>query len=485
MIGKLKTFKEKTLKKLAVFVVSVLLTFSILAGSPLFASKNNQKAHATGEEYVKKSSIVSADISAEDFETYYGGTNAELSTFTPFDFENESRMAGKSIDAVHDEHGAFNRTFSLPADSSASITNRAGVGLWIYFSGTEVHDFSIKLAVDENNYFEKTINKGELAGLLSKDYDEEGFGWNYFVIPIFDSSVTGTIMNGDEIVDFSEITIVYSSTVLEDKNYANIKIFDVSIVDTVLSSITVTEKQDFAVYKFNFWDDSLLSSRIVGDSLSIKSRPAAVSYAWVGELDLTVGGSISWQVLVRKPGSNQALTYNFGENVVLDTEGEYNVSYRAAKVGEQPKLYLIDTISFNVYSNLLLSFVFPSYRLSEGATKIVSLHPSAMLNMETASIVSIDYDESIVDIETTDNFCDFKVVGKGGGTASVTIKIQVKRNTNNEFETYEATASIICDAKANNGPLQTFLLISLGVILVISLIFGIKSLVKSRKIVVK
>ena len=473
------------MKKIGLFVMIFVLSFSFFAGSPLL-TMFAQKAHATSDDYVVKRELIAASITASDFENYYGGTNSELSLFTPFDYESETRMAGKSIDLPHDENNTVQKTYTLPLGNGVEIDNRAGIGLWIFFSGTEVHDFTIKLEIDASNYFEKTINKGELVGLLSKDYDEEGFGWNYFVIPMYDSNVTGTIMSGNSTLDFSQITITYDSSVIEDKSYSSIKIYDVVIVDTVLDNLTVEEKQDYAVYKFNFWDDDLLSALIVNDSLSIKTLPNAVSYAWVGELNLLAGGTISWQVLVRKPGSNQALSYNFGENFTLDKEGEYYVSYRASNVGGEAKLYLIDTISFMVSSNMLLSFVFQNYKLESGKSKLISLYPSSMLNMETASIVSIEFDDSVIDIEGTENFCEFIVTGKNSGETTVTIKIQVKRNTNSSvFEIYEASTSVKCIAQEDNSMLQTILLVSLGVILCISLIFGIKTLVKSRKLVVK
>lgn len=473
---------KKAVVKISVFalIASVLLV--------VFFPLQNLKIAKANSTISARQTLLSTDISIQDFINSGGDVN-ELSTFTPFDELAGGRMPGKSISPAADKNNSFiGAKYKLSDNNGGLNINQEDLsfGIWVYFGDTSVHSLEIKVMVDEQNYFKINLSKTDLLNILKKTegMTEQAFAWNYIEIPIFNSYITGNISDsGGNLKTFTFLELTYTSSEIDESStFANFKFYGLDLITRTSSLVKAHIKQDYTLKEFNFWAEDIQNSIIKGDIVSLPSFADAISYAWVGDIDLLAGG-ISWLVYVTTP-SKTTTTYNFGESIEFTEQGEYTITYRAKKQTDNITIDVYEGIEIEVKSNELIYFEFNSYKMGIGESYIISLKNNAILNMQTANVTLISSNNNeVATIEATNNIGEYIVRGLKEGTTDVVVKIVVNRNTNNsEPAEYTASATIeITPAKQSNTTLRIIILSILGVILLVGLIFGIKSVVQSRK----
>ncbi len=455
-----------------------------------FSGANHKSEIAKAENNVQQT-LISKDISNEDFINVYGGSNInELSSFTPFDEENESRMAGKSIvPAVSDNNKIIGAKYNLLSNGGLDISaDRLSFGMWVYFSTTDLHDLSIKVSVDSDNYFETTITKTELFSILQKneEYEEPGFGWNYLELPIMNSRVTGSIKdNNGKCKEFVELEINYhSEQVLQNIPYAGLKFFGLEIIESTSDLNRAIIKQDYAIFSFKFWDEDVLSNLVRGDSLSVPTLASAVKYAWYGELNLLLTQNISWRVIVAFPNkADQTFNMTGSDNIVFDEQGIYTVTFRAYRDDGNNIIDLFDNVKINVLSDKLVYPAFKNYRITTETTKKIQFHISPLLDKNSIQVLSISSNNNAVEIRETQKLGEYEISSTKACDAVITIKILAKRNTNSsEAKEYVATVNIKVDHVEDNRQVQKIIIwVVISIILSVWVIILIKSVVNSRK----
>ena len=448
-------------------------------------------AGVSAEELPLQQTLISQNLTTTDFTNVYGGTSTnELSDFTPFDESVGERMRGKSIAPISSDHNIISSTkYNLLENGGLDAgANELSFGGWFYFSTVFVHQLTIKISVDDNNYFKVVLPRGELTNILRKNSEsvEPGFGWNYIEFPILSNCVVGTITDADgKFKEFDNIEINYThDDIIDNVTYASLKMFGLDIISSTVDVVTATVKQDYSIYSFKFWDEETLSNLVQGDTLRVPNLANAVEYAWYGEIDLTTLANVSWRALVTAPSKKES-TYNITgtENINLSEKGEYVVVFRAFKQNGDDVIDLYDTIKFRVISSQLMYFQFASYDTFVDGKKILTIDFSPLLDESSIEFVDVIFDDDIIEVSATQNKLEYEIVGKKKGTSQITIKFLAKRNTNSsEMIEYSATARIDVEAARSDGNvIFVVCAIALGAILLFGLIYGIKTVVKARK----
>jgi len=455
----------------------------------VFAVQNN---FASAENTTIEQTLISKNITTSEYTNIYGATNTnELSSrFTPFDFEQNKRMTGTAITPTAGDHNSFSCTYNLLSNGGLNyLENNLSFGMWIYFSTTEVNELQIRLIVDDDNYYMVNLSRSELKRVLAKSSTETepGYAWNYIELPIRDIFFNGQIANNSgELLEFLKIQITYTHTEFDSNvTYSRLKFYGLDIISSDVDEITATDKQNYYIYKFNFWDYVDLNAIVVGDTLTVPAKSVAVSYAWIGETNLLEVAGVSWTVEILSP-SRKEQTYHIGsgEKIELTEWGDYVISFRAFKDDDVMTLDLYDSIEIDVKSNNLIYFTFSSYKIKTNENKLLSMQISPIIDTSSIEYVEVIADNELVDVSLDETNHELLVSGKKSGTTNITIKILAKRNTNSsDIKEYTNTikVKVVNEQTSSNYIFRIILWIVLGIILLVGLIFGVKSVVTARK----
>ena len=282
---------------------------------------------------------------------------------------------------------------------------------------------------------------------------------------------------------YIELNFTHES-IVENVLYSRLRFYGLDIISSTVNTVQATVKQDFSIFKFNFWDEATLSNLVQGDTLVVPSLSSVVKYAWYGETNLLDIANVTWRAIVTTPSKKEE-NYNITgtESINLSEKGIYNITFRAFKDNDGLVIDLYESKDINVISNKLIYFMFPNYEIKIDLTKIVCVDFSSLLNEDSIQVVDVIYDEEVIDVSQTENDFEYEITGKKKGSSKLTIKFLAKRNTNsNEYYEYTATTNIkIEETTTNNNILFILSAVLLGIILVVGLIYGIKTVEKDRR----
>ena len=459
-------------------VFTLLIPFGDFEYSANASSNSNRKELQT---------LISTNITTDIWKNVYGGKVSEVSTFTPFDNENKIRMAGNSIVPEYDENYAFvSAKYNLLNNGGLSDSNLIALGMWIYFSDVYVHDLTISLYVTECDYMSVTISKNDMVNLCKKtgQITEQAFAWNYLEIPLLSFVKYGQVTENNLYKNFKYVKISYTSNeILQNYKYSNFRFYGMSLLSSSIKNITISEKQDYTTYAFNFWSDEIVDSIILGDKVKTFALSDAVEYAWVGEINLmSMKNIVSWQIVVEKP-NGEINYYNFGDEITFDQAGSYTLAYRASSTNSLYEFSLYDYIEINVRDNNLIYFNFSNYKIENGKQLVLPLRLDSTLDINQVEDVIIEIeDDRIVEVEQLENFT-FRVNSLKTGKTKVTIKLMAKRHNSNEVIEYMTSVNLEVQGTESNNNLSVMIFIytTLGIIGAFAIAFGVKAIVDSRR----
>lgn len=464
-----------------------VLAVSTLLSCFLPCSKNMGVANAESDTNPEiYQTLISTELTNNDWQEIYGGKSSEVSNFTPFNEAEGKRLSGKSIIPESDENNQLiEKTYKLADNGGINSSLNLSFGIWFYFSDISVHSLSMKFSVDSNNYIIFTLSKDQLIDLVKKGdgINEQAFAWNYIELPLTSGTIVGSIIENDNLKKFNTITFNYnSSEILGNAKFASLRFYGLFLQDSTTNIITATIKQDYTMYSFNFWDENVTDNIVKGDILKTHYLLNAINYAWVGEVDLLNSSNlISWQIVLTNPSGNNS-NYNFGENITFTENGLYLLTYKAESKSDALPINLYDYIEIYVRNDNFIYFEFPSYNIIEGNDIIIDLTIANILDLSSIEILSVESSNNgVATIESLEDF-KYKVKGVSKGDVKLIIKAKAKRNGFNEEKEYEANTFItVKKAPASNHGLMIFLWVSLGIIILIGIVLAIRIIILSRR----
>ena len=435
--------------------------------------------------------LINPEMTANYWRDTHNGKLTEVENFTPFDEQSKTRMSGKSIvPEVSDKYNQISEvTYNLIDNGGLDLSNGVSLGIWVYFYDISIHGLEIKLSVDEDNYFLISLTKSQLINCIKKNdgVNEQAFAWNYLEIPFKNEFIVGSIAEDNKLKEFNSVTFSYKTgdEIDAKANFSSLRFYGLYLHSSSVETITATEKQDYAIYSFNFWEEQTINNVIKGDSLQTFPLSKAVNYAWIGANNLLSSGFFSWQVVVISP-SGKTLNYNFGETIVFDENGVYTISYSAKSTSSQDQIGLYDSINIYVRADNLLYFDFSSYNMNVGDSIDLTIRADVIVNVESIEIISIDLSNNNIVVESTDDPLIYKITANGSGESDVKINFKLTRKDQVQEKTYTTTTAIkVVDNSNSNAVIMIVLWISLGVCVLIGLFVFVKAVIKARNLKVK
>ena len=473
-------------KKILSFCVFCLMCVSILLSCFLPCGSKLAKAKDSSSEEEIQQTLISSNITNNDWVNTYGGKSTEVSVFTPFDYEAGHRLSGKSIVPEADENSQLiNKSYNLLENGGIGSEIALSLGIWVYFSDISLHSLSLKLTIDEENYITFNLSKDQLIDLVKKGdgINEQAFAWNYIEFPLTSGSVVGNIYHDNKLKEFKTITFDYKSNeIYPNSTFAKLRFYGLNLQSSTQNIISATEKQDYTTYSFNFWGENITENIVKGDTYKTPYLQTAVNYAWVGEVNLLNNENlISWQIVLTTP-DGKIENYNFGENITFAENGVYLLTYKAESKSDAFVVNLYDYIEIYVRKNNFAYFDFSNYEVKTGETCNIKLNLDTVLDVSSIEILSTTIgNESLAKIEKVENNV-YSVKGLKSGNTNLTIRIKAKRNNSSDEQEYQAITTIIVKkGKDSNKGIMTFLWIALGVMGAIGIVLLIRIIVLSRK----
>jgi len=466
------------------FILCVCLILTLL----LPCSKFDRIVSAfTESENEVIQTLINPNLTTESWVNINGGKTTEVSNFTPFDFSSETRLQGNSIVPTSgDKNTIENKSYRLLGNGGISKTEDVSIGIWIYFSDISIHGLSIKLIISETEYVSVSISKKQLVDLCKKteQVTEQAFAWNYLEIPLSSCIVTGDIYENNKLKEFKFVNFSYmSGEILVDSTYAEFRFYGLYLQKSTVNNIEVTEKQDYTIYSFNFWNEEKINQIVMGDTIESFSLANAINYAWVGELNLlSMKNLVSWQIALETPNGN-VKNYNFGDKISFPESGAYTISYKATSTSELLEFSLYDYIEVYVRSNNLIYFNYSNYKINQNESITLTLKIDEILDVSSIQIESIEIsDENIAKVVSNEGN-DFVVIGGMEGETQLAIKIKAKRHNNNDEIEYQAKTIIKVENESNSNNQITiiFLIVVLGIIMLVAVVFAIRTIIVSRR----
>jgi len=474
---------KKTLVAILLFIPIVV---SSLLGGLVFRVQNNV---ANAESLEVLQTLINPNLTPEEMVASYNVSSVEISNFTPFDNVTKSRMSGQSIaPTVYEHNQILLAEYNLLDNGGLSTSQNLSLGMWLYFSDISVHSLTIKLKIDDSNYYKIELTKQQLIDILKKtdNLTEQAFSWNYIEIPLSSNMIIGEVSTSGELKEFSSVEISYTSAeISENSKFAAIRLYGMYLQKSSVTQVQATQKQQYNIFSFKYWDNDTLSSIVQGDTLSILNKNEAVEYAWVGDVNLCDdSNNVKWDVKIKFP-TNKSYEYRFGSNVTFAEMGEYIITYRAQIINPTTKDVLVEIYenkSFIVRPDNLIFFDFNNYEILEGESINLSLQSDNTLDLSSYEIVSLEANLDNVKITPSSSGLSWHVEALSEGQTDLVVKIKAKRHNNSEVREYTASTKLIVYKNSEANNLATYILLgALGVILAISLAFGIKTVVKDRK----
>ncbi len=479
-----------------IFKSMIVLTLAVLFAVPSFSCEwAGQTALAESEQESVKYELLSPSYNANADQTYdkYNITTEHTSSFTPFDFENGQRMSGMSFTfPADDRYQIVGEYINVDRIDQLSVSNDYSLVLWIYFDNVELHDMSITLEFEDGGSIFWNFTAQDLYALIRKysgvQISETPYGWNKFELPFYLAKTEGNIIEGSVYDSITKFKVDFQSDLLDTDTVAKLRFYDIYVAESSSNEYINVEKQDYRFYSFNFFEEEIVESLCVGDSLYIPTFSKAVNYAWSGDVSLTDTRitTVTWKVVLKTPNENQEYLYpSFGDKIDFDEEGTYQLSYQCYDTSVSSSSPIISgSQTIEVYKLSGVYFEKSSLNVEVGKTYVLNVYSSSKL-----------YDVSEFSFVSSSEFLEVEYKGAGvfeitatkEGSFSVDVSVEGSRPASPTLKQYTSTLSVTASVKDNdnNKVLKIVLWCVAGVFVVILIVLGIKSLVKSNKYDVK
>ncbi len=468
-----------------------------------FPNLNNNFSVAETTEAPIKYTLIGKNYNKVDdtLETYNIASNL-ISTFTPFDLVEEKRMSGMSFKLATTENKKIeNQVVYVDGLTQDLLEDNYSFFAWIHFDNTYVHNLKLTIEFENSASLIWSISKVDLYNLVKKSSDiafnEFPFSWNKIEFPFNLAEQNGEIYTGGKLNAVSKITIDYSSnTVIEGEDigqiikpdFAELRFYDLHISKSKNLASYGVEKQGYRFCKLNFFDEEIVNSVCVGDTLKLPYLSQAVSFAWNGFDDLKDGNiyTVKWRVLLKTPSSSKEFLYpSFGDEITFDEEGVYQLYFQCFDTKYSSDMPIIsDSIEINVDKLIAIYFDKSSYKMEVGKTYRINVYSSDIFS--SVSDFSFEANSDNVSLNYIGNGI-LEVTPNKKGNYSINVSVNGVRPISPEETSYSTTLKIKASKvkKKDNRVFKIILWSVLGAFGVALIVLGVKTFVKSRKIDVK
>lgn len=477
------------MSKIKAIICSLFITFVLLCGIIVPILPTQVFAE---EQEVQKYSLLSPQYNQTPSETLakYNITTAQTHTFTPFDFENEERMAGMSFVLPTDERKQIlNQYVLLDEVSNLSLTEDISLNLWIYFDKIYLHNLTITLELENSESLTWYFSTDQLYMLLGSNnglsLTSLPYGFVKFDLPLKKAEATGEYKNENILISPNKLKINFASTTSEVDDFSNLIFYDVYLAKSNNDEISV-EKQHYRFYSLNFFKQDVLDSLVVGDSLYIPSKESVINYAWDGDSDLYELSNkqtpyVTWKVLLKEPDAENKVEYkSFGDKITFDKEGVYQLYYQCINTSLSNDKPIISE-SIEIVVNELRPVIF---RLSKNKIQVGKTYT---LYMDTSSVFNTVSDFTITSTDGLEiNYLGdgvVKIKATKEGKHKITASVNATRVVDSTQKEYSSQFQIqAVEIKEDDNTVFKIVLWSiLGTIFAVFVGIGIKSLVKANK----
>lgn len=412
------------------------------------------------------------------------------SSFTPFNFESEERMAGYSLKPSLLSNNTFSENIELNYSEILYESDNNTFGAWIYFSNKNLHNLKFSL-IGQNSLGDEVslifvLNAETLALKLEKSEDntyidltDDGYGWNYIEIPFSFASNYGAVNDG-VYYNFNNLKIEYnSSSVDENVEYAEIYFYEISIYNSNLETLTVKEenKQPFRFCKFNFYSPNELNQVYAGDILSLPSRTASLAYAWIGDIDVKQNAN-SYIFAVKVIANNEENLWEFGTTYEFSETGNTIIKFEINDNGNE---VLWQALNFYVMEFVGISFNQSITQFSVGKT--VRIYLNTNLNLTEISSLCFDIEgdcATIINVNEDSKYVDVKM--NDVGTFILKATANGKRLFDDNINlSCEREFSVVGKTVNDNRKMIIVLSVLLGCAAVVGVVWGIKAIISTNK----
>lgn len=481
--------KTSILYTLSIFAIMLVLCFSF------FDTQSFRKIVGAEEQAEFKQSLISASYSEgrsnqEVLENY--NIKAEnISNFTPFDEENETRMDGKSFRLDDDENNQIlSQYVKVEANTGLKKNKDYALTLWIYFSEIKVHDLTISLKFSNNSTMEWHFSSFSLDSMLYR-MDSKPYAWNRISMPFELATITGEIYSGNDLLEISQLQIDFKSDNLIEQKYAKLRFYDICLTEVADNTKFLVKKQKYNISSFNFFGEGVVDSLSVGDRIKLPTFTNAINYAWSGDLNVYVNGgpagedgsadsSIIWRVVIIPP-DGEAETISFGDYVDFKEEGVYKIIYNCYNTNlETTSPILSGGEEIEVGRLNAIYFDKKELRVEVGKTYLLNIRTS--IYFTDVSDIKFETSSDNVVVEYRENGI-VAISAKEGGSYTVSAKVSGSRPASPEMKEYSVDLKVV--AKDTSGfskeIMKIVIYVFLGLCGVIAVIFSIKAIVKANK----
>lgn len=456
--------------------INIIIAFFILV-TLIFVAPKNRLALAETASSELKINVISREYTGE-----------RAYSFTPFDTEAGARMAGASFKPITNADGSFEATINFVSSQFITHSLKMNLNFWAYFSSKKLLNLTFILkgetAAGENVVLSKIVASGVLKQMLSKnigesiDISSDGYAWNHIAIPLnIFTDESGKFLAGEG-VKLNSLTIKFDADKATDTEFSKLYLFDTYIKADTFSDIAVIKKQPFRLVKFDFLTPAQLNNVYFGDTLTLKTHPAIIKYAWIGETNVKENiAAYTTRATVIDGDENEA-NWDFNSTFTFNTEGRSIVKFEILSGSTQ---VLYEAFTLDIAQFRALTFVSGLTQFVEGKTVRIYLNKSQKLTAldnvkfsvsgDCARIKSTNVDEMYVDVEllTSGDFT-LTVTGKGSRENQAEFNIELARDyTVTKKQTVDNTGKIVA------------LWVALGCFAAVGLGFGIKAIVDANK----
>lgn len=477
------------MSKIKSIICSCFITFILLCGlivpilpTPVLAE----------EQSSQKYSLLSPLYNQNPSQTLskYNISIEQTHSFTPFDFEKKERLEGMSfvLPTEEERNQIVEKYVTLDEVSDVSMDKDISLNIWIYFDTIYLHNLTLTLELENNETITWFLSATKLYSLVSSTgvlaIDSLPYGFVKFDLPIREAQCSGVIEEQNKLISPKKLTIDFTSTVTEIEGFSNLIFYDVYLAESKSTTATV-QKQGYRFYSLNFFKQEILDSLVVGDSLNIPAKDRAIEYAWDGDSDLYELSNkqtpyVTWKVLLKDPSNDNIEYKTFGDKITFTKEGTYQLYYQCYNTSlSNDKPIVSASIAFTVGKLKPIIFGSSLKNIEVGKTYTLYLRTSSIFDtvsdfsFTSTTGLEVNYlGEGVVEIKATKE-------GKHTLTAKVNAT-RVVEPTDKEYSSTFKVEAVKVD-EDNKTVFKIVLWSVLGVIFVVFIAIGIKSLVKANK----
>lgn len=420
---------------------------------------------------------------------------------------------GLDYNPIDEEHAKKREgmCFALPTTTQNQIENQYitplspdvdedefSLFIWINFNSIVVHNLDIVIEFEGGSSIAWRIKQEVLESLVKKNpnsvVEVDPFGWNQLELP-FSYSLAET--QGQPFVDgklskIERIVFDYTSDVQnENERFAALRFYDLYLAQSTNKDKISVIKQNYVNYSFNFEDEDLVSSFILGDSMKVMRKDQAINYAYYGDENLlglpeTV---IKWKVKISSPEDDQPQEIDWGSTVNFDKEGTWTLYYQCIDLRKSDTSSQYDTPLIVGHQTIVISKInglyFDNQRMNMqyGKNYILYVHITDMFT--SVSDISFEYNSEELTVEYLGDG-SVRVSPLKAGEFTLTAKVEGTRKARPEQSTYSSSITISATKDEDKYAwLRITLWVLLGVSGVVLIAITIKLFVKARKFDVK